>query len=123
MGKLADSYYPCTEKIRVVQDNLNTHTAGSFYAASDSEKAFDLAQRFEFHHTPIKASWLNMVEIEISAIATECLHRRIPDIEILRREVQLCIRERNKQKATVRWRFTKNDARKKMERHYPVIQI
>jgi hypothetical protein len=54
MGKSADSYYPCTEKIRVVQDNLNTHTADSFYAASDSEKASDSAQRFEFHHTPIK---------------------------------------------------------------------
>lgn len=122
MGKLADCY-PCTEKIRVVQDNLNTHSAGSFYAAFAPEKAFELAQRFEFHHTPTKASWLNMVEIEISAIATECLHRRIPDIETLRREVRICVGERNKQKATVRWRFTKTDARKKMERHYPVIQI
>lgn len=122
MDKLADKYYPCAEKIRIVQDNLNTHSAGSFYSAFDSEKAFDLTQKFEFHYTPIKASWLNMVEIEISAIATECLHRRIPDIETLKHEVRICVSERNQQKATIRWRFTKNNARKKMERHYPVIQ-
>ncbi len=122
MNKLACNHYPCAEKIRIVQDNLNTHGVGSFYSAFDSGKAFDMADKFEFHYTPLKASWLNMVEIEISAIATECLHRRIPDIETLRHEVNICVGERNRQKATVRWRFTKNDARKKMERHYPIIQ-
>ncbi len=123
MGKLADCYYPCTEKIRVVRDNPNTHSAGSFYAAFASEKASELAQRSEFHLYTDQSRRLNMVEIEISAIATECLHRRIPDIETLRREVRICVGERNKQKATVRWRSTKIDAGKKMERHYPVIQI
>lgn len=121
MNRLSDSY-PCTEKLVVVQDNLNTHTAGSFYVAFDPEKASEMSGKSEFHQTPKKASWLNMVEIEISAIATECLHRRIPDIETLKNEVQACVRSRNQQKATVRWRFTKNDARKKMKRHYPIIQ-
>lgn len=121
MDKLADRHYPYAEKIRVVQDNLNTHGAGSFYSAFESGKAFGLAQKFEFHYTPIKASWLNMVEIELSAIATECLHRRIPDIGTLKREVSICVRKRDEQKATVRWRFTKVDARKKLKRHYPVI--
>lgn len=121
MHKLAD-IYPDAEKIRIVQDNLNTHKYGSFYTAFSPEKSFDLCRRFEFHHTPVKASWLNMAEIEISAIATECLHRRIPDIHTLNREVQSCVRERNRFKAKVRWRFTKNDARKKMKRHYPIIQ-
>jgi hypothetical protein len=122
MNKLCDIHYPCTEKIRVVQDNLNTHNAGSFYAAFNSEKAFDLSQKFEFHYTPVKASRLNMAEIELSAIAAQCLHRRIPDIEKLRYEVQTCVRERNRRKVKVRRRFTENDARKKMKRHYPIIQ-
>jgi hypothetical protein len=122
MAKLSDTYYPNTEIIRIVQDNLSTHTSGSFYAAFEPGRAFELARRFEFHHTPTNASWLNMVEIEISAIATECLHRRIPDIGTLRNEVRACVRERNRQKATVRWRFTQNNARKKMKRHYPIIQ-
>ncbi len=110
--KLSD-YYPSAEKLGVVQDNLNTHSAGSFHSASDSEKASELTRKFGFHHTPIRAGWLNMVGIEISAIATGCLHRRIPDIETLRREVRICVGERNQQKAAVQWRFTENDARKK----------
>ena len=86
LAALAASY-PAAEKIRLVQDNLNTHDASSLYETFPPAEAFALAQRFEFFYTPKSASWLNMIEIEFSALARECLHRRIPSIEILEREV------------------------------------
>jgi len=110
--------HPETEKIVLVQDNLNTHTPGSFYAALEPEKAFALAQRFEMHYTPPKASWLNMVEIELSALSRQCLDRRIGDIETLEREVLLWTEKRNIQQTTVQWQFTKDLARNKFERFY-----
>ena len=122
MDEPAGIRYPDAEKPPVVRDSLNTHRSGSFYAVFSPEKSSDLSRKSEFHYTPEKAGRLNMAEIEISAVAAECPHRRIPDIETLNRGVQSCVRERNRLKARVRWRFTKNDARKKMKRHYPVIQ-
>lgn len=110
--------HPEAEKIVLVQDNLNTHTPGSFYAALEPEKAFALAQRFEMHYTPPKASWLNMVEIELSALSRQCLDRRIGDIETLEREVLLWTEKRNIQQTTVQWQFTKDLARNKFERFY-----
>ncbi len=120
MNELAQIYYPNAEKIVLVQDNLNTHSPGSFYQAFKPEYAFALAQRFEMHYTPTNASWLNMVEIELSVFSKQCLDRRIAEMEILEREVLALTQQRNEQRATVHWQFTKNDARDKFKKFYPV---
>jgi hypothetical protein len=119
MKELAASH-PEAEVIPLVQDNLNTHTPGSFYAALEPTDAFALAQRFEMHYTPTKASWLNMVEIELSVLSKQCLDRRIGDIGTLEREVLTWTAERNAQQATIQWQFTKDLARDKFERFYPI---
>ena len=103
----------------MVQDNLNTHNPGSFYQAFAPEQAFALAQRFEMHYTPTKASWLNMVEIELSILSKQCLDRRIADMETLEREVLAWAEERNARRATIHWQFTKDKAREKFSRFYP----
>jgi hypothetical protein len=117
MRLLADQY-PEAETILLVQDNLNTHTAGSFYNALPPEDAFQLAGRFEYHYTPKKGSWLNMAEIELSALSKQCLDRRIADMKRLIDEVSAWEKERNVIGATVRWRFNKDNARVKLQRHY-----
>jgi hypothetical protein len=117
MRLLADQY-PEAETILLVQDNLNTHTAGSFYNAQPPEDAFQLARRFEYHYTPKKGSWLNMAEIELSALSKQCLDRRIADMKRLIDEVSAWEQERNAIGATVRWRFNKDNARIKLQRHY-----
>ena len=114
--------YPGVEKIRLVQDNLNTHSGASFYEAFPAEEAFELAQKFEYHHTPKKGSWLNMVEIELSALAKECLDRRIRDKQMLEKELKALEAERNSKRATVRWRFTKEDARRKFQKFYNIVK-
>lgn len=119
MQELAESHYPSAEKILLVQDNLNTHSPGSFYEAFDPDEAFALAQRFEMHYTPIKASWLNMVEIELSILSKQCLDRRIGDLDTLEREVLAWAQRRNDQHATIHWQFTQTKARDKFKRYYP----
>jgi hypothetical protein len=113
--------YPDAESFKVVQDNLNTHSASSFYEAFSPEEAFKLAKKFEFHFTPKKGSWLNMAEIELSALSRQCLNRRIGDINILHKEVAAWENERNRARTTVRWQFGKNKAREKLHRHYLMI--
>jgi hypothetical protein len=110
--------YPEVGPIRVVQDNLNTHSAGSFYEAFSPEEAFELTKKFEFHFTPKKGSWLNMAEIEFSALSRQCLNRRIGDINTLAKEAGAWEQDRNGIKAKVRWQFTKSKAREKFSRHY-----
>jgi hypothetical protein len=107
------------DQLIIVQDNLNTHSPGSFYAAFTPEQAFALAQRFEMHYTPTQASWLNMVEIELSILSKQCLERRIGDMRILEREVLAWAKERNAKQATVHWQFTQGKARDKFKRFYP----
>jgi len=119
MQTLAREHYPTAQKLVLIQDNLNTHTPASFYTAFSAREAFALAQRFEMHYTPKHASWLNMVEIELSVLARQCLDRRIGDRETLAREVIPWVAKRNAQGATVDWQFTKTDARSKFERFYP----
>ncbi len=104
--------------IRLVQDNLNTHNASAFYQHLPAEEAFALAQKFEFVYTPKSASWLNMIEIEFSAIARQCLHRRIPTIEKLRSEVLALVRERDAKRTMIDWQFSIQVARDKMNSHY-----
>jgi transposase len=113
--------YPQAVKIRMVLDNLNTHNASSFYETFEAEEAFRLAQLFEFYYTPPKASWLNMIEIEFSAISRLCLKRRIPTQEELEREVFAIVKERTENKILIDWQFSIEKARKKLNRHYEQV--
>ena len=108
--------------VRLVQDNLNTHNAGSFYQAFEPEMARQLSRKFDYHYTPTNASWLNMAEIELSAISKQCLDRRIASMEELEREALACVNERNEHASKITWQFTTNDARKKLKRHYDPIK-
>lgn len=120
--KKVEKAYPQAEKIILVQDNLNTHNPSSFYETFSPRSAFRLSQRFQMTYTPKKASWLNMVEIELSILSKQCLDRRIGDIETFSKEVYAWARQRNRRKATVSWQFTKNDAREKLNRFYRTIK-
>jgi hypothetical protein len=121
MEKVSEMF-PQAETIRVVQDNLNTHTYGSFYENFHAEKARRLKNLFEFHYTPKHASWLNMAEIELSALSRQCLDRRIGDVQTLEREAKAWEQERNEKKIMIQWRFTTNHAREKLERHYEAVR-
>jgi hypothetical protein len=123
MKELADEIYPDKEKIVVVLDNLNTHSPQSFYETFPPEEARRLCERFEFHYTPKHGSWLNMAEIEFSALFRQCLNRRIATAEKLIRETTAWYRHRNENSIGVDWRFTTEDARIKLKRLYPQIQI
>jgi hypothetical protein len=114
--------YPKAEKIRLVQDNLNTHNTSSLYETFAAEEAFALAQRFEFYYTPKKASWLNMQEIEFSAIARQCLNRRIATKAELEREVSAIVKERAAKAIKIEWQFSIEAARTKLNRHYEAVQ-
>lgn len=114
--------FPEAEQIVLVQDNLNTHNASSFYENLLPAEAFELMNRFEFHYTPKKGSWLNIAELELSAISRICLARRIGTIEGLSREVEAIVRERNESKIKVQWQFTVAQAREKLNRHYEKIK-
>jgi hypothetical protein len=118
---LAD-HYPEVGSIRLVQDNLNTHTPGSFYEVLPPAEAFALAQRVEPHYTPKKGSWLNMAEIEFAALSKQCLDRRIPEVGALRREVLAWAERRNREQKTVNWKFSPDKARQKLHRHYENVQ-
>jgi transposase len=110
--------YPDAIKIRLVQDNLSTHTINAFYEQMPAAEAFALAQRFEFHFTPKSASWLNMIECEFSALSRQCLGRRIPTIEQLEKEILALIKERNEKKIKINWQFSIESARSKLNKHY-----
>jgi hypothetical protein len=116
---LVDVDYPQAERIRVVQDNLSTHTPGSLYEAFPAAEARRILRRLEFHYTPKHASWLNMVEIEIGVLKGQCLDRRIDTREKLKREIAAWERDRNASGARIRWMFTIQKARTKMGRAYP----
>jgi len=115
------SNYPDAEKIVLVQDNLNTHNPSSFYETFKAPEAFALSQRFEMVYTPKKASWLNMAEIELSALSKQCLDRRIDQRRELAKEVMTWSRKRNRLKTKITWQFTKNIARVKLGRFYNII--
>lgn len=113
--------YPKAEKIRVVQDNLNTHNTSSFYEHLPAEEAFALSRRFEFYYTPKAASWLNMIEIEFSALVKQCLGRRIPTEEKLRKEVLAIVKERNNKRIKIHWQFSIKKARQKLNTAYTKV--
>jgi hypothetical protein len=122
MQALLAHHYPQAEALRLVQDNLNTHTPGSFYEVLPPAEAFALAQRFEPHYTPKKGSWLNMAEIEFAALSKQCLDRRIPEVESLRREALAWAERRNHDRTTVNWQFSQDGARQRLHRHYQNVQ-
>jgi hypothetical protein len=118
---LLDDCYPEAEKIVLVMDNLNTHETASFYAAFPANEALTLSSRLEIHHTPKHGSWLNMAEIELSALTTQCLDRRFEDIACLRAEVAAWERHRNLCPKAINWQFQTADARIKLKKLYPQI--
>ena len=119
MKDLVDRYFPEAEIIRVVLDNLNTHTPAALYEAFEPAEARRIIRKLEFHHTPKHGSWLDMAEIEFSVLAEQCLDRRLPDSETVRCEVAAWEARRNAEQATIHWRFTTDKARTKLERLYP----
>ncbi len=119
---LAEDVYPDAERVVLVMDNLNTHKLASLYEAFEPERARRIIERLEIHHTPVHGSWLNMAEIELPALAVQCLGRRIETREELEGEVAAWEEERNERGVGVRWRFTTADARIKLRQLYPAIQ-
>ena len=119
---LADVRYPHAKKIRLVQDNLNTHRLANLYLVFPPDEARRLAQRFEIHHTPTHASWLNMAEIEIGIFERGCLRKRVPSLAVLRQRIAALEAERNAAHATINWRFTTGDARVRLTRLYPQLE-
>jgi transposase len=120
MRDLSDVHFPKAEKIRVVLDNLSTHSPSALYQTFPAPEARRILRRLEFHYTPKHASWLNMVEIEIGVLQSQCLDRRIDSRELLVSEVATWERQRNKSRARIKWMFTPEKARAKMARAYPI---
>jgi hypothetical protein len=111
--------YPKAERVVLVMDNLNTHNIASLYEAFDPETAFALAQRLEIHHTPKHGSWLNIAEIELSALTRQCLDRRIDDLDVLNTELTAWQTAVNADQRQVQWHFTTDDARTRLRNLYP----
>jgi len=121
--RLVEVDYPEAECIVLVMDNLNTHTPGALYERFLPAEARRLASKLEIHHTPKHGSWLNMAEIELSVLSRQCLHRRVPGRDFLEAEVATWVVERNTKGAPINWRFTTADARIKLRRLYPSVDV
>jgi len=119
MKWLVDIAFPAASRVRVVLDNLNTHKVASLYERFAPEEARRIAKRLEFHYTPKHGSWLNIAEIELSVFSRQCWNRRIGDEEMLKSETRKLEDERNATSAKIEWRFTTEDARRKLHRLYP----
>src|SRR3954454_21463758 len=121
--RLVDEWYPDAEKIVLVMDNLSTHGPAALYETFAPAEARRLVKKLEIHYTPKHGSWLNVAEMELSVLARQCLDRRIPDLEALRREVAAWEAARNAAVVRVDWQFTTADARVKLKRLYPTVQL
>ena len=117
--ELLTVHYPESPKVCLVMGNLNTHCIGSLYKAFPADEARSLAKRLEIHYTPKHGSWLNIAEIEFGAMSKQCLDRRIPDMEAMRREVAAWTEQRNQEQRKVEWQFTTEKARIKLKKLYP----
>ena len=122
MKDLVDVHFPQATRIRVIQDNLNTHNPAFLYEVFEPAEAKRILDKLEFHYTPKHGSWLNMAEIEFSVLSRQCLDRRIPDEETLIQEIRSWEERRNEVQATVDWQFTTKDARTKLKKLYPSIE-
>ena len=120
--RLVDEDYADRERIVLVMDNLNTHKLSSLYEAFEPSEARRIAEKLEIHYTPKHGSWLNMAEIEIGVLSRQCLDRRIPNKDVLSRQVQAWQERRNRGRVRVNWRFTTDDARIRLKSLYPSIQ-
>jgi len=118
---LSDIHYRDAEQIVLVNDNLNTHKPASLYEAFPASEARRLVERFEWHYTPKHASWLDMAESELSVVSSQCLDRRIPDMQTLITEIAAWESDRNKHNAKADWQFTSTDARIKLKQLYPFL--
>jgi DDE superfamily endonuclease len=121
--RVLDEWYPAADRVVFVLDNLSTHAPAAFYEAFEPAEARRLCERVEWHYTPRHGSWLNVAELELSVLARQCLDRRIPDVATLRREVAAWEAERNAAVVRVDWQFTTADARTKLKRLYPAIEL
>ena len=121
MRALVDQHFPDADVVRLVVDNLNTHTPAALYEAFAPEEARRIASQLEFHYTPKHGSWLNMAELEISVLSRQCLDRRIDSLPLLQRAVAAWQAPRNAAHATIHWRFTSVDARTNLSRLYPSL--
>ncbi len=119
---LSDVRYPTAKKIRLVQDNLNTHRLASLYLTFSPEEALRRSHRFELHATPVHGSWLNMAEIEIGIFERSCLRRRVPSLSALQQPIAALEAERNAAHATIDWRFATGHARIRLARLYPKLE-
>jgi hypothetical protein len=120
MRWLVDVAYPDAKVIRVVLDNLNIHRIASLYATFPAPEARRIARKLEFHPTPKHGSWLNVAECELAVLSSQCLNRRLPDLETVRRELAAWERHRNTEPSTIRWLFTTAEARRRLKHAYPI---
>lgn len=121
MEEFLPTYFPQAKTINLVCDNLNTHTKASFYKTFTPTQAFDLSQKIQFNYTPVNASWLNMAELEIHGLSTQCLDRRMDSQKLVTTEVQYIVKERNEKTIKVHWQFGLTGARTKFSRQYGKI--
>jgi hypothetical protein len=123
MNDMVDIHFPEAERIVVVLDNLNTYTPAALYAALQPAEAKRIWDRLELHYTPKHGRWRNMAEIELRVLSRQCLNRRIPDQLTLRRETTAWADRRNQSKATIEWQFTTADARIRLKKLYPALNL
>lgn len=123
MKQLVDVYFPNAEIIRLVVDNLNTHTPAALYETVPPAEARRITRKLEFHYTPKPGSWLNMAECELAVLAKQCLAGRIPDLPTLRREIDAWQTQRNSHQTMIHWRFSTGDARLKLKHLYPPAKL
>ena len=122
MHPLVDVYFPDATLIRLVVDNLNTHTPAALYEAFAPVEARRITRKLEFHYTPKHGSWLNMAECEFAVLSTQCLDRRIPDVGTLKREINAWQTKRNQHGKRIHWQFGTDLARVKLKRLYPSLE-
>jgi hypothetical protein len=118
---MLDERYPSAAQVRLVMDNLNTHCLASLYETFAPQEARRLAERLDIHYTPKHGSWLNMAEIELSALSRQCLDRRIPDLPAMRAQMAAWEQRRNNRQPTIHWQFTTADARTRLQHLYPKL--
>lgn len=121
--QIADEWYKDATKITLVMDNLGTHKPGALYELFEPEEAKRIWDRFDFVYTPKHGSWLNMAEIELNVLTGQCLNRRIENMETMKREVKAWETHRNNKEAKIKWQFTCQDARIKLLKLYPSINV
>lgn len=122
MQLLVDVYFPTADRVRLVVDNLNTHTPAALYETFAPAEARRITRKLEFHYTPKHGSWLNRAECELAVLATQCLDRRIPDVGTLRDKIAAWPLQRNRHRAKIHWQFSTGGARVKLKRLYPSVE-